>query len=69
MVIVINEQLWVSEYTEHAPGEPYGRVLNGDWELTFSDDLQEYWPTIYSDSKCKIYSIRKAIKGECLPYY
>lgn len=69
MVVVINEQLWVREYKQHALGEPYGEVLNGMWELTFSNDLQEYWPTLYPDSKCKVESIRRAIRGECLPYY
>lgn len=69
MVVVINERLWVREYEKHALGEPYGQVLNGKWELAFSDDLQWYWPTLYSDSKSKVESIRKAIKGECLPYY
>lgn len=69
MVIVINEQLWVREYEQHELGGPYGSVLNGAWELTFSNDLQQYWPTLYPDSKNKVTSVRQAIKGECLPYY
>lgn len=66
MVIVINEQLWLSEYQEHGLGEPYGIVLNGAWELTFSDDLKEYWPSLYPANKGKVTSIRQAIKGESL---
>lgn len=69
MVVVINEHLWVREYEDHALGEPYGEVLNGLWELTFSNDLQEYWPTLFPDSKVRVTSVRKAIKGECRPYY
>lgn len=67
--IVINEALWVREFDLREEGSPYGRVLNGDWELILTSDLQEYWPKMYPEARVKVRTIREAVPGECKPYY
>lgn len=67
--VVINEVLWVREFDSRTEGTPYGKVINGQWELVLSSDLKEYWPKIYPEARVKVHTIREAVPGECKPYY